>query len=171
MAYPCIDKPYILYTDASDYCIGGILCQEDDNGVERPIQYVSHQLNKSQANYSVIEKEAFALIYCLKKLRTYLLDSDFVCYTDHKPLLSFFVGEIANTKIQRWAVLLASFNATVKYRPGRNNVRADMLSRIKCPSKEVSILDADAEWVTPEMVKAHLPHHYHFLPTILMNKL
>ena len=43
MAHPDLTKPYILYTDACDLAIGGILCQEDDNGIERPIQYLSAQ--------------------------------------------------------------------------------------------------------------------------------
>ena len=37
---------------------------------------------------------------------------------------------MANTKIQRWAVLLAEYGAKIEYRQGRNNIRADMLSRI-----------------------------------------
>ena len=78
-------------------------------------------------------------------------------YTDHKPLLSFFVGEVANTKIQRWAILLAEFGIKIKYQPGKNNVRADMLSCIRSVTDEVNILDTASEWLTPEQVKAHLP--------------
>ena len=157
MAYPDTSKSYILYTDACDYAVGAILCQEDDEGIERPIQYVSHQLTSTQRKWATIEKEAFGVVYAIKKLRAYLLGSDFVIFTDHKPLLSFFSGEIANTKIQRWAILLAEFGAPIKYRPGPNNVRADMLSRIKARHSEASVIDVDSEWVTPDQVKEHLP--------------
>ena len=149
MAYPSVNDPYILYTDASDYAIGGILCQEDSQGVERPLQYISAQLDVTQRKWATVEKESFAVIYCLKKLRPYLLGSEFVVYTDHKPLLSLFTKEMANTKIQRWAVLMSEYGAKVKYRPGPNNVRADMLSRIREPP-EIAILDATEEWVTIE---------------------
>ena len=148
MAFPRLDKPYILYTDACDYAIGAILCQEDEAGIERPIQYISAQLTSTQRRWAVIEKEAYAVVYALRKLRTYLLGAKVTVYTDHKPLLCFFVGEIDNTKIQRWAVLLAEFAATIKYRPGKNNVRADMLSRIK--PLPIAVLDIQAEWVAPE---------------------
>ena len=37
--YPRVDLPYKLYTDASDLCVGAILCQTHEDGVE----YVSHQ--------------------------------------------------------------------------------------------------------------------------------
>ena len=160
MAYPQTDRPYILYTDASDYALGAILVQEDNNGIERPIQYVSKQLNARERKWATIEREAYAVVHALRSLRVYLLGSDFVVYTDHKPLLSFFVGEVANTRIQRWSILLSEFNATIRYRPGKNNVRADMLSRIRMPDEaEIDVIDADAEWVMPDDVKAVLPPH------------
>ena len=148
MAFPRLDQPYILYTDACNYAIGAILCQEDEDGIERPIQYISAQLTPTQRRWAVIEKEAYAVVYALRKLRTYLLGAKVTVYTDHKPLLCFFIGEIDNTKIQRWAVLLAEFAATIKYRPGQNNVRADMLSRIK--QLPMAVLDVQAEWVAPD---------------------
>ena len=44
-----------------------------------------------------------------------------------------FQNEMANTKIQRWAVIIAEFGADIQYREGKNNIRADMLSRLHCP--------------------------------------
>ena len=109
MAHPHVGRPYKLYTDACDYAIGAILCQVDDDGVERVIQYVSHQWNPIQRRWAVIEKEAYALVYALQKLRPYLLGGE---------------G-------QRWAVLLTEYGAMVQYRQGKNNKHADMLSRIE----------------------------------------
>ena len=40
---------------------------------------------------------------------------------------------MANTKNQRWAVLIAEFGADIHYREGKNNIRADMFSRLHCP--------------------------------------
>jgi hypothetical protein len=56
MAFPQVDKPYKLYTDACDYAVGSVLVQEDENGVERVIQYVSHQLSGSQLRWATIQK-------------------------------------------------------------------------------------------------------------------
>ena len=114
MAHPDVGRPYKLYTDACDYAIGAILCQVDDEGVECIIQYVSHQLNPIQRRWAVIEKEAYALVYALQKLCPYLLGADFGAYTDHRPLRSIFTKEMANTKIQRWAVLLTEYGAKVQ---------------------------------------------------------
>ena len=131
MAYPQLGRPYKLYTDACDYAVGAILVQEDEQGVERPIQYLSKQLSGAQLRWATIEKEAYAVVYALTKLRPYLYDASFTIYTDHKPLKALFVSEIKNTKIQRWAVLIAEYGAPIEYRKGPNNVRADMLSRIR----------------------------------------
>ena len=57
MAHPDAFAPYRFYTDACDYDIGGILCQMDANGVERVIQYISHQLNPVQRRWATIAKE------------------------------------------------------------------------------------------------------------------
>ena len=84
-------------------------------------------------------------MYCLKKLRTYLLGSEFVVYTDHKPLLSLFKGEVANTRIQRWAVLIAEFGARIRHRPWTEIMCVLTCYRAIRESKEVSIIDAAAE--------------------------
>ncbi|RUM47864.1 MAG: hypothetical protein DSY80_00495, partial [Desulfocapsa sp.] len=153
MAHPNPNKPYIVYTDACDYAIGGILCQEDDDGLERPIQYISAQLTSTQRKWATIEKEAYAVGYALNKLRCYLLGAEFVVYTDHKPLLSLFTKEMRNTKIQRWGILFAEFGVKIRFRPGRNNVRADMLSRIK-EGTELALIDSSTEWVELDMTSS-----------------
>ena len=161
MAHPDTSKPYILYTDACDHAIGGILCQEDDDGIERPIQYLSAQLTSTQRKWATIEKECFAVVYCLDKLRCYLLGSDFVVYTDHKPLLSLFTQQMKNTKIQRWGILFEEFGAVIKYRPGANNVRADMLSRIV--TQDIAVIDMSTEWVHLENAQHSEFHLYDHL--------
>jgi hypothetical protein len=147
MAHPQLDKPYQLYTDACDYAVGAILCQKDSTGVERPIHYLSHQLSSVQRKWSTIEKEAYAVVYALKKLRAYLLGADFTVYSDHRPLSALFTREMDNTKIQRWAVLLAEYGAKIRYQPGRKNERADMLSRLQPSQTEVNVIDATWEQV------------------------
>ena len=73
LAPPRLDKPYRLYTDASDLAVGGILVQQDKHGVERVIQYVSKALSETQKRWATCEKECYAVVYCIQKLRTYLV--------------------------------------------------------------------------------------------------
>ena len=115
LAYPNTRKPYKLYTDACDYPVGEILVQEDDEGMERVIHFLSHQLNAQQRTWATMEKEAYAIVYALNKLKTYLWGAQFTIYTDHKPLKSLFIQEVQNTKVQRWAVLISEFGAPIQY--------------------------------------------------------
>ncbi len=124
LAHPCLDRPYRLYTDTSDHAVGGILVQTDDLGIERVIQYVSGP----QTRWATCEREAYAVIYRIQKLRPYLYGAPFTVRTDHKPLRCLFTKQMNYTKIQRRAILLEEYNAKIEYRKGRHHVRADMLS-------------------------------------------
>ena len=60
-----------------------------------------------------------------------------------------------NTKIQRWGVLLAEYGASIKHRKGKNNIRADMLSRLRNEGdvfkdcEDIAIIDTE-EYVYPQ---------------------
>lgn len=74
--------PIILTTDACDTAVAGVLSHEIDNE-QRPIAFVSRALTKSERKYSTLEKEALAIIFCVTKLKQYLLGNKFILNTDH----------------------------------------------------------------------------------------
>ena len=82
-------SPFKLAVDASDVAAGVVLLQEDDEGVDHPACYFSKKFNKSQKNYSTIEKECLALVLALQHLKVYVTSSSFpvVVYSDHNPLV------------------------------------------------------------------------------------
>lgn len=144
LAHPDLSKPYKLYTDASLSAIGAILTQEFPEG-ERVIQYISKQLSEGQRKWAAIEREAYAIVYAVNKLRPYLLGRPFTVFTDHKPLRSLFTSEMKNARIQRWAIILSEYGCDIEYKTGKSNVSADMLSRIAGSSPtddEVLVLDS-----------------------------
>ena len=137
LSYPDPNKPYTLYTDASNSCIGACLTQQcdDEDGIlpnvknEKPIYYLSHKLSRTQCKWSTIEKEAFAIHYSLQKLDYYLHNSRFVIKTDHKPLKYLLESPIQNKKIQLWALGMSGYNCKIEYIAGTENTCADLLSR------------------------------------------
>ena len=137
LAYPDPNKPYTLYTDVSDSCIGACLTQECDDQVEfapgakteKPIFFLSHKLSDTQRKWSVIEKEAFAIHYALQKLDHYLHNAQFTIRTDHRPLKHLLNSPMQNKKIQMWALGIAGYNCQIEYIPGPSNILADLLSR------------------------------------------
>ena len=82
---PDFDKPFIVYTDASDVGIGGLLTQVYD-GVEHIIGYASRTLSCAEKNCGVSERECLAIVHLLKEFRTYVHGTHFKVVTDHMSL-------------------------------------------------------------------------------------
>lgn len=64
--------PLIVAADASTYGIGAILSQLHPDGTERVLQYAWETLKDTQRKYSQIDKEAYAIIFAIKKFHQYL---------------------------------------------------------------------------------------------------
>ena len=62
LAYPKLDKPFIVQTDASNVGLGAILTQHDDNGKVRVVSYASHTLT-AREKYTTMEKEVLAVVF------------------------------------------------------------------------------------------------------------
>jgi len=125
LRYPDYKKPFHLTTDASAYGIGAVLSQEN-----RPITMISMTLKDREMNYATNERELLAIVWALAKLRHYLYAvKDIIIFTDHQPL-SFSVSDSnPNAKIKRWKGRIEETGAKVVYKPGKENLVADALSR------------------------------------------
>ena len=145
---PNFEKPFLVYTDASDYALGAVLCQLIDNKM-CAIHYVARSLQKAEKNYSVQEKEALGIIFGVKKFRKMLLGSRFKirCLTDHKSLECLTNAKELAGRMSRWAMIMSEYNYTVEYIKGTTNTAADALSRlISLPEdawKPLSLKDMD----------------------------
>ena len=163
LVYPDSNKPYVLYTDASDTCIGACLTQECD-GDEKPLYYLSHKLSRSQCKWSVVEKEAFAIHFGLQKLDYYLHNAQFVIRTDHKPLKFLLESPMRNKKIHLWALSMSGYNCSIEYIAGPTNTCADLLSRHPDNVQKASdIQNIDSNQFDPKtFASCELPTHDSF---------
>ena len=75
----CMMNAPLDYTDASGEAMGAVLVQ----GEERVVENASKQFNPAQKNYSVIEREALAVIWAITKFRPYIDGLHFVVHSDH----------------------------------------------------------------------------------------
>ncbi|KAL0932741.1 reverse transcriptase domain protein [Colletotrichum truncatum] len=114
LVIPNPEKPFEVETDSSDYAIGGQLGQRDDEGRLHPCAFFSRKLHGPELNYQIHDKE---LMYEVK------------VYTDHKNLAHFTTSKDLNKRQIRWSEFLSEFNFRIIYRKGKENGRADALSR------------------------------------------
>ncbi|GFX29103.1 hypothetical protein TNCV_2072541 [Trichonephila clavipes] len=66
---PVPDKPYTIHSDASQIGIAACLSQKCGDKCY-PIAYASQKLSKTQQSWSTIEREAFAIVWSLKKFES-----------------------------------------------------------------------------------------------------
>ncbi|KAG0438224.1 Transposon Tf2-11 polyprotein [Dictyocoela muelleri] len=120
--YPDLNKSFTLLTDASDLAVGAVLQQEN-----KTIGIFSHKLSKSEKNYTIAEKKAFAIIKVLEFFRNLILLSKVIIKTDNQNILG--IREV-NRRVQRWKLLIEEINYELVKIPGNKNSAADNLSRI-----------------------------------------
>lgn len=125
LMYPDFKKPFDLTTDASSHGIGAILSQDG-----RPITMISRVLTDKEQNFATNERELLAIVWALKTLRNYLYGVKTLnIFTDHQPLTFAVSDRNPNAKIKRWKAFIDEHNANVFYKPGKENLVADALSR------------------------------------------
>ncbi|GMF17714.1 unnamed protein product [Phytophthora fragariaefolia] len=127
---PDDSKPFHVVCDASDFAIGCAVMQFDDEGHERDVSYQSRQMKPAERNYPVHDKEPLAMRYALIKFRVYLLDEQtFAVYTDHASLRTAMKSPHLSQRMARGLSFFAEYNFFVHYKPGKNSILADALSR------------------------------------------
>jgi hypothetical protein len=77
--------PFGIMCDASDYAAGAVLSQSK-NKTHYAISYASKTLTRLQLNYATTEKELLAVVFAIKKFRSYLVGAKVIVYTDHASL-------------------------------------------------------------------------------------
>jgi transposase InsO family protein len=131
-------KPCVIETDASDFALGAVCSQYDENDILHPIAYYSRKLLSSEVNYQIYDKELLAIVAAFKHWRHYLEFSTHSTevLTDHRNLEYFMTTRNLSRRQVRWSETLSDFNFVIKYRPGSQNRAADALSRKDRPVGE-----------------------------------
>ena len=124
------ERETILEVDASKWCVGGTLYQVDDEGVIRPCAFFSKKNAPAECNYEIYDKEMLAIVRCLEEWDAELRSvKSFEIRSDHKNLEYFIIVRKLTERQMRWSLILSRYNFTISYLPGKQNSRADALSR------------------------------------------
>lgn len=124
------DRETILETDSSGWAVGGVLMQVDEQGLMRPCAFFSKKNDPTKCNYKIYDKVVLAIVRCLEEWQCELRSTrEFQIRTDHKNLQYFMTARQLTERQMRWSLLLSKFNFVINYIPGKENERADALSR------------------------------------------
>jgi hypothetical protein len=130
------NRELILHTDWSNYGIGAVLGQLDDDGNEYMCACISRSLNKHERNYPSYKGELLALAWAVKMFRHHLHGTHFHLVTDHQPLTWLMKARDLSGQYSRWQMLLQEYDFEITHRPGVKHNNADTLSRFPQASSE-----------------------------------
>ena len=125
------ERRIIVETDSSDFVSGGILSQPDDNGVLHPVAYFSKKHSLEECNYEIYDKELLAIIRAFEEWRPELEGAKYpiTVITDHRNLEYFMSTKLLNRRQARWSEFLSRFDFKITYRPGKQGLKPDSLTR------------------------------------------
>lgn len=138
--------PLVLATDASPYGVGAVLSHRFPDGGEKAIMYASQTLTRTQQSYSQLDKEAYAIVFGVRKFYQYVFGRKFILITDNKPVAQIFspakgLPVLSATRMQHYAFFLQAFDFVIECKKTSENGNADGFSRLPC--KSLSQFEAD----------------------------
>ena len=141
LAFYDVNRKTKVCSDASKYGVGGVILQEQDNGLWKPIAYFSRALTETELHYSPIEKECLAFTWLCERASDYILGKAIISVTDHKPLLPMLTTHCLDQlppRIQRFRMRLMRFNIkSILHVPGKEMYTPDTLLRLMVTNSTV----------------------------------
>ena len=127
LAYFDPRKEVVLEVDASTQGLGAALMQEG-----QPIAFASKSLTDAESRYANIEREMLAVVYACEKFHAYVYGREFTVLSDHKPLEMITLKNLGSAppRLQRFLLRLQGYNMKVKYKPGKEMLLSDAMSRL-----------------------------------------
>ena len=94
--------------------------------------FFSKKLTPTEAQYHVTNREFMAIFKACMKWCHYLHEAKCTVYTDRKTLNYIYVKPHLNARQAPWLEQLAELDLNIVYKPGVENVAADVLSQYGC---------------------------------------
>ena len=122
-----VSKPVVIQVDARQEALGAALVQEG-----HIIAFASKSLTETEKRFANIERELLASVFGEERFHTYNYGKQFKIESDHKPLEMICKLNLtaAPARLQRMLLRLQRYDYSIVYRPGKEMVLADCLSRL-----------------------------------------
>ena len=123
MSSSLVDEVLFSYLVVASYAISLVLIRVD-NGIQRPVYYVSKSLNEAEVRYLLLEKAILAIVHATRKLSHYFQAHTVVVLTQ-LPLKSVLRSADYTGRVAKWGTILGTFD--IKYMP-RTSVKGQVLA-------------------------------------------
>ena len=129
LSFKDFNKPFLLETDASGRGLGAVLSQKQADGRYHLIAYASHVMNETEQRYHSNKQEFLAFKWAVtEQFHEYLSPygknrNEFIVCTDNNPLTYIFSLANLDAAGQRWVACLTSYNFSLEYQKGKDNIR------------------------------------------------
>jgi hypothetical protein len=124
LTMPDIEKPFLIYCDASAQGLGCVLMHD-----VHVVAYASRPLRKHEEKYLAHDLELVAMLHALKIWRHYIIGKRCEVYSDHKSLKYIFTQPYLNLRQRIWLKLIKNYDLGINYHLGKADVVVDALSR------------------------------------------
>jgi hypothetical protein len=124
LALPDFDKLFEVECDTSIVGVGVVLSQEG-----RLVAFYSEKLSEFCKKWSAYELELYVVFHALKVWEHYLVQKEFILFSDHHALQFINNQNSVNRMHARWVSFIQRFTFSLKHKAGQLNKVADALSR------------------------------------------
>jgi hypothetical protein len=107
---PDYSRDYFLYLAASEYTIGMVLIQEDDNHDEHVIYYFIRSLSSMEIKYQHVEKLALDAVQAVQRFHHYILSRKTTVISNCNPMQHILACQLLGGKYSKWIVILQEFD-------------------------------------------------------------
>ena len=112
---PKSGKPFLIYVKATSHSLSALLAQDDDNGHEQAVYYLSRTMVGAESRYPMIERECLALVFAIQKMRHYLVGQTIYVISKVNPVRVFMTQPASMSwRLAKWALLLSQYDLHFK---------------------------------------------------------
>ena len=105
---------FILYTFASSTSYAVVLTQINDKKIETPISFFSSNLQGVELNYSVVEKQDFAVFKTLKHFKPFLLKTPTKILVPYPAVRQLLIQRELGEERANWIISLQEYDVEIR---------------------------------------------------------
>ena len=156
MSSPKPDEVLFAYITVATYAVGLVLILVD-NGVQRPVYFVSKSLYEAEVRYLPLEKAILAMVLGMRKLPHYLQAHTVVILTQ-LPLKTILRSADYTGRIAKWGTILGAFD--IKYMPRtsmKGQVLADLMAEFTEPEVDELLANRNNDEKLVDTISQYCP--------------